>query len=289
MTADSPASLARKLPRNLRSRALGVVGAACGLLGWFGAEPAASADPHPLPFTYPYSTLPRGLTEIEQYVDLTAVRAVVDGAAGTERNTLRGILVTELEYGITDRLELGLYLQLSNDVAGTTGQMPLQLDGVKQRLRYRFADPGVWPVNLAIYGEIAELATEVELEGKVILEKRLGRWLWLANLTAERGFYYSGDDEWVLVPSGGVSFELTPALRLGVEYWGHAEYDPDQMGAKDFAALWHHYVGPTLLFQTARVWLAAAPYIRVDRLDRRGEVGDEFGHFWFRTIVGIDL
>jgi hypothetical protein len=254
------------------------------------ASRPAAADPHPLPFSYPYSTLPRGLSELEQYVDMSPVRAVVDGQTGALGNTPRGIFVTELEYGITDRLELGLYLQLSNDVSGVTGQQPMRFDGIKQRLRYRFADAGVWPVNVAVYGEVAELAIEVELEAKVILEKRLGRWQWLANMTAEREFYYNGRREWVAIPSGGVSFEFTPAFRLGVEYWGHSEFALYEKGETEtFATGWHHYVGPALLFQTSRVWLAAAPYVRLDHLDRAGQVNDQFGRFWLRTIVGIDL
>ena len=28
--------------------------------------------------------------------------------------------------------------------------------GVKQRLRYRFADAGRWPIDVAVYGEVVE-------------------------------------------------------------------------------------------------------------------------------------
>ena len=267
---------------------------ALGIAALALASREAWADPHPLPFSYPYATLPRGLSEIEQYMDMTPVNALVDGQTGERGNTLRGIFVTELEYGLTDRLELGLYMQFSNDITGlSSGQHPLQFDGVKQRLRYRFADPGAWPVNVAIYGEVAELANELELESKIILERRVGRWQFIANMTAEREIYYREPDEWVLMPSGGTSFEITPALHLGVEYWGHAEY-PNEDEPRTFNALWHHYVGPAFLFQTSHFWLAAAPYVRLDRLNRAGESRtgvspDEFGRFWFRTIVGIDL
>jgi hypothetical protein len=261
-----------------------------GLLGLcLVVSRTALADPHPLPFSYPYSTLPRGLTELEQYVDMTPLRTVVNPQDGSTRNRLQGIFVTELEYGITDRLELGLYLQFSNDLSGSTGQQPMQFDGVKQRLRYRFADPGAWPVNLAIYGEVAELSSELELEAKIILERRFGPWQWIVNLTGEHEWYYEGEKELVFVPSGGVSYEVTPACRIGAEYWGRVEHAFDEPGDAPFSALWHHYVGPTFLFQTSRVWLAAAPYVRVDHLGRAGEVGDELGRFWFRTIVGIDL
>jgi hypothetical protein len=159
------------------------------LLSALSLAPArAHADPHSLPYNYPYSTLPRGMSEVEQYVDMTSVKAF--DLTGGQPTTLRSVLVTEIEYGITDRLELGLYFQFANDPgAGTGGAIPLQFDGLKQRLRYRFADAGVWPVNVAVYGEVAELADEIELEAKIILDRRRGRWHLIANLWGEREFY----------------------------------------------------------------------------------------------------
>jgi hypothetical protein len=39
--------------------------------------------------------------------------------------------------------------------------------GIKQRLRYRFADAGRWPIDVALYGEVTENDREIELEAKV--------------------------------------------------------------------------------------------------------------------------
>ena len=251
------------------------------------------ADPHPLPYNYPYSTLPRGMSEVEQYVDMTSVKAF--DLTGAQHTTLRSVLVTEIEYGITDRLELGLYFQFANDPgAGTGGDVPLRFDGLKQRLRYRFADADVWPVNVAIYGEVAELANEIELEAKIILDRRIGRWHLIANLWGEREFYYSGRREWVANPTGGVAFEIVPAFHMGVEYWMHGEFGATPAPGtpatpKSFNENFHHYVGPAFLLQGSRLWVAVAPYLRVDTWDRAGQVGDRFGRFWFRTIIGLEI
>ncbi|MES1171983.1 MAG: hypothetical protein ABUL77_01995 [Bacteroidota bacterium] len=256
---------------------------------WAAANPVR-ADPHPLPYSYPYSTLPRGMSEIEQYVDITPVRSF--DSMGNPTTPMRGVLVTELEYGITDRLELGFYLQFSSDPGSTNGgDAPLRFDGLKQRLRYRFADAGVWPVNVAIYGEIAELQNEIELEAKIILDRRLGRWHLIANLWGEREFYHSGRREWVANPTGGASFEIVPAFHVGIEYWMRAEFGATEAPgiAKPFNARAHHYLGPAFLLQGGRVWLAVAPYLRLDAWDRAGQFSDQFGRFWVRTIVGIDL
>src|SRR3954468_8826688 len=169
------------------------------------APAAASANPRPLPFSYPYETLPAQGMEIEQVVDLTPIR-VLDGS-GDERWTPRSTLVTEIEYGITSRLELGIYIQLA-DTPSSGNDAPLRFDGLKQRLRYRFADPGAWPVDVAIYGEVSELRNELELEAKIILQRRLGPVRLVTNLWAEREIYYSERREWVLHPTAGASYEL---------------------------------------------------------------------------------
>ncbi|MES1210217.1 MAG: hypothetical protein ABUS79_30130, partial [Pseudomonadota bacterium] len=74
------------------------------------AATAARANPRPLPFTYIYETLPHGDAEVELYTDLTPQRLLnADGNAGWH---LASQFQLEVEYGITDRLELGLYLTL---------------------------------------------------------------------------------------------------------------------------------------------------------------------------------
>jgi hypothetical protein len=253
------------------------------------ALPAGAwANPHALPYSYPYATLPEGSLEVEQYTDLTPVPAI--GDTGNPTTLLQGVLVTEVEYGITDQLELGLYLQASDNpgaLTGTVAEAPLVFDGVKQRLRYRLAHVGAWPVDVSLYGEIAELQNEVELEGKVNLERDFGPVQVLVNLWGEREFYFSGRQEWVANPTAGLSYQLAPRLRLGLEYWMHAEFASG--GEVGFNPAPHHYLGPALLLQSTRFWVAAAPYVRLDRFDRSAEVGDQYGPLWVRTIVGIEF
>ena len=141
-------------------------------------------------------------------------------------------------------------------------------------------------MNVAVYGEIAELADEIELEAKILLERRLGRFRLIANLWGERELYFSGGREWVANPTGGVAFEITPALGVGLEYWGHVEFGA---GDEVFNPNFHHYLGPAFLLQGGRAWLAVAPYLRLDSWSRAGEMGDEFGRVWVRAIVGIQL
>jgi hypothetical protein len=73
------------------------------------ASASAAADPRPLPFTYPYATLDEGAAEIEQYADFTPVKAI-SASRGTPVWYGATQFQTEFEYGITNRLELGLYV-----------------------------------------------------------------------------------------------------------------------------------------------------------------------------------
>ncbi len=251
----------------------------------------ALATPHALPFSYPYATLGQGALEIEQYADLTPSPMLIGTGAGGRpltQTALRAVMTTEIEYGLTDRLEGGFYLQGSNDTTAPGGTIPARIDGIKQRLRYRFADPGVLPIDVSVYGEVSEFVDEIELEAKVNLEKRIGRLQLLVNLWAEREFYYSGVAEWVVNPTAGASFQISPAFQLGLEYWGHGEFGGDDPPGA-FNPQFHHYLGPALLLQTGRIWLAAAPYVRLDHLGRAPAVGDEFGPVWVRTILGLEF
>ena len=255
---------------------------------------AALANPRPLPFTYRYATQPEGQAEIEQYADMTPVRALSVGGEKVVRPLLH--YQTEFEYGITDKLELGLYFMFQPTPADATGSTGVFEggNGLKQRLRYRLAEAGEWPVDIALYGEVAETDREIELEAKIILEKRFGKLRLLTNLWVEREMYYDGEREWVLHPTAGATFQATPIVHPGFEWWMRAEY-PDEReetpagSAARFNARAHHYAGPVLLLQFGRVWWVSGAYVRLDQPNRAMQVGDLAGHVWIRSIVGISV
>jgi hypothetical protein len=267
----------------------------------------AGANPRPLPFTYPSEMLQRGGFEVEQFADLTPVPA--DAAGGTHScgpglgnscsTLLQSTLITELEYGLTDQLELGLYFQFSDNASTLTGEAAtptIGFDGVEQRLRYALARPGRWPIDVEIYGEIAEFESEFEVEAKLILQRRFGRVRLMLNLVAEHESYYSGRQEWVLAPTGGFSWEVMPWLNLGLEYWSHGEtgaaapaVGAESQSSAQFNQQFHSYVGPAVMLQFKRLWWSVGGYVRLDAPTRAAEVGDQYGLFWVRSVVGIDL
>ena len=248
---------------------------------------AALANPRPLPFTYTVETLPADGTELEQIVDMTPVRGL--DASGKTPLMPRWGLTLEWEHGLTDRLELGLYTQFSAEPGlGSGAGTPFALDGLKQRLRYRISDAD-WPVEMAAYLEVAELATEIEVEAKLIVQRRLGRLKLVANLWAEREFYYSGQQEWVINPTAGASWELLPAWHVGLETWARQEFPetPVTGAVGQFNTALHAYAGPVVLANLGRLWWTTGVYGRLDAPDRPTQLGDQYGRVWVRTILGV--
>jgi len=250
----------------------------------------AAANPRPLPFSYPYETLGEDEAEIEQYVDVTPVRAIpVATGEPAFINIFR--LQTEFEYGITDRLELGLYVQYVPSPSDAYSSVPSFPggNGMKQRLRLRLAEEGEWPVDVALYGEVCELDTEVELEAKIILQKRFGHARVMVNLWGEREFYYDGRADWVIHPTAGLTYEVTPTFHPGIEYWMRAEYPDDKPPQKIFNDGPHHFIGPAVMLSFGKLWWTTSVYWRASDSQRTVAVGDNAGHFWARTVIGLSL
>ncbi|HEY1547886.1 MAG TPA: hypothetical protein VGG28_08700, partial [Kofleriaceae bacterium] len=161
----------------------------------------AHANPRALPFTYTTDTLAPGQVEFEQTVDLVPLNAVsttASTAPGTNGNAayLASQFLTEFEIGVAPRLELALYLTFVPTVNGNVIEPQSQAimpegNGSKQRIRYTLADPGLWPIDVGVYGELSENEHELEFEGKVLLQRRFGALRVAANLWAEYEFYFA--------------------------------------------------------------------------------------------------
>jgi hypothetical protein len=274
--------------RTNHARVIATAAALCGL----ALTSAANANPMPLPYTYVYSTLPKGEAEIEQYADLTPVKGV-SMASGNPQLYLASQFQTEFEYGITDRLELGLYLALQppgpqglyNTATLTEGT------GTKERLRYRFAEEGELPVDLALYGEVVEFDTELEFEGKILLQKRFGDLIVAANLWGEVEQPYAnplGQVDWVANPTLGATYQITPLVHLGLEGWMRGEW-PYGNPPRVFALGPHEFVGPTFMLDFGRIWWSTGAYLRVDDINHTMTPLDNYGPVWVRTIIGFGL
>lgn len=253
---------------------------------------SARANPRPLPFTYTTDTLAVGAVELEHHVDLTSLRALSPATAMAE-TYLASAFQTELEIGLADRLELGLYFTYVPEFGDAYANQTVIAGagtGLKQRLRYTLADPGAWPIDVGLYGEVVENERELELEAKVLLQIRRGRLRIAANLSGEYELYFSNQRELVANPSLGATCEITPKLHVGLETWLRGEYPTNPKPAmRTFGLGPQAYAGPTVLASFGKVWWAIGLYARVTDVGHDLVPGEPYGRIWMRTLVGHDL
>lgn len=269
-----------------------------GVLFAGGLSLPALANPHPLPFSYPYQTLPQGDIEVEAITDVVPMRVAREAEDGTRDavTALRFQLQGELELGVTDRLELGLYFAFRQ--GATSGTPALRFEGMKQRLRYRFAEEGDLPVDIGVYLEVAEFYNEIELEEKLLLSRRFGYLTAVANLWVEQEYYFQTEEtKLVYNPTLGFVYELSPSFMLGLEYWARGRFDDGGGASEDAAAgasatsgdatTGRHYLGPTFLLQSGEAWWSTGVYARLDHFGDRLSAEDPYGKVWVRTMIGM--
>jgi hypothetical protein len=298
------------LPRVKRALRI-AAGAAVASGALFAREETAQANPRPLPFTYPYETLPEGATEVELYTDMTPLRVQADPADATKGRLWENFyrLQTEFEYGITDRFELGLYQVFeANPQAG--GGNVFSFDGLKARIRTRLAEAGEWPVDVGLYFEVSDFHDELELEQKIILGRRFGHLRVMSNLWVEEEFERPFDDsphrgemEVFFNPTLGATYELSPRIQVGLEYWTRGRIggdDDDESAAPADAAEaearridrrndgFHHFLGPTFHYNMGRAWLSVGVYSHLNDANKP-QPGEAYGPWWARTVLGVDL
>ncbi len=257
----------------------------------------AYANPRALPFTYTTDTLAPGAAEIEQTVDAVPLRATSINT-GAETSYLATSFQTELEIGLCRNLELALYFTFApaQQSLTNTARLP-ESNGIKQRLRYILADPGEWPIDVGFYGELSENDREVELEAKVLLQRRFGKLRVAANLWAEYEFYFEKDAvtgdhqrDVVINPTFGATYEVTPNVHVGLDSWLRGEYPTNPSPAtRTFGLGPEYYIGPAVMMSFEKVWWTVAAYVRVTDTDHDLQIAEPFGKVWFRTMVGYDL
>ena len=272
--------------------------AAGSLLAAMLWSPSARATPHTLPFTYPYETLPEGQAEVEAITDVNMLRVYADPAGDVTKGKLyepQYLLTTEYEYGLSDRLELGLY-QAFYSAPQNGGDNALGFDGLKWRVRTRLAEAGEWPVDVSLYFELETMHDELSFEEKVNLQKEFGNLRWMANLWVEEPIQRPWDSPangqkltFVINPTTGFTYQFTPAFHLGIEYWARGMLAPvgsDQQTRNNNSV--NHYVGPAVNLNFGKLWFTVATYLRANSL-AAPEPGDAYGPVWARAMFGIEL
>lgn len=237
--------------------------------------PEAQAGDSPFGYIYTTDLHPKGEWELEQWVT---------NRRGKSRGDYEAYLYrTEIEYGITDNLQVSQYLNYNSvdafrdNVDGTTGGKFVP-DGVNPMARYRksFYDststeliyrvlsPYKDPIGLALYIEPTYGPKHKELEGKIILQKNFldDQLVWAGNATvAYEREKYSGawEKETELEFTTGLAYRFAANWHGGWEFRNHRDYEG--YGLKNSKrAHSAYFTGPSLHYSD-RKWWATVTYM----------------------------
>lgn len=212
----------------------------------------AEANDRHFGYTYETATMPKGTRELEVW---STARIGHDDFYSRLDHRL------EFETGLTDNLQTSFYLNWEN-ISSADGAGGIATDfawkGISSEWKYKLTDPVADAIGTAFYGELGYNTDEIELEAKLLLDKKLGRFLAATNFVAEMEYAADGDafglEEYELEFDLGLSYEVNPALSLGLELRSHNEIA--KLNGKDMefehSAL---FLGPTLAYSAKSWWL----------------------------------
>lgn len=219
-------------------------------------------------FLYEAPTSPPGSVEMENWI--TWKRG---GDPRFDQVDLRH----EFEFGVTDRLQLSLYLADWN-YQGTPGQNGFALSDAAIEAIYSLSNPVIDPVGLSIYQEVRAGDRLVEWESKAIAQKNYGRWILAYNATLEAVWEGKGleEREGELSQALGASYEISPRLSVGVEFLHELVFED----WRDDENIRNVFVGPNVSYRRNQ-WFVTATAL-AQATDTSGEPD-----FQWRTIFGI--
>jgi hypothetical protein len=252
------------------------------------ALPAAATDRS---FTYTYETpvAAPGHAELEPWITYRT---------GRDQHFNRYDLRVEFEGGITKGLQTSLYMNftgISQDTTDeTTGQtvrsQEFALEGVSNEWKYQLSDPVADVLGSGLYFEGRFAPAETELEGKVLLDKRLGSFVTALNFIGAYEWNFEDraqtEKQLELAVDLAAGFEAVPGLTIGGEIDAPAHFPNEGKSSMVLNA------GPSIAGHLDQWWLAATFLMQVTALKNRtsGSLNlDDFERYQFRTVWGFHL
>jgi hypothetical protein len=222
------------------------------LLASSGLVSMSHADERRFTYVYEPETLPQGAMELENWVTLRAGRSEEVGQDKFNRWDLR----QELEYGVTDKYTVALYLnetaQNYVDPATDEGESEFEWGGLSIENKYNLLNPANNPVGLTLYLEGTYSGEEAELEEKIIFGQRHGNWKWALNLEHATEWEDNLEEvEGEFGGSAGLSYDFAKNWSLGLEARG-------QVITPEYESIdsWAIYVGPVISYRQEKWWAA---------------------------------
>lgn len=193
------------------------------LFAIFLSTPAKAIDPYEFQ-VYGYDTGGKGVFS-PQLLNSFVPYGHKEGDGGTSgtfasQSMMRTAI--ELEYGLTKKIDFATYLNFARP-AGED----IQFAGAKARLRGRFAEKGVLPIDLGWYVEIEQWQRSIngdvlEVEFKPTMQKDIGRVSIIANFPFEKVVRGESKSEQLFEVGylTEVSYQKNSRLRFGIQFVG---------------------------------------------------------------------
>ena len=203
-------------------------------------------------YLYESAVLPKGAHELEIWNTVRLQRKQFYRRIDTR---------TEFEFGLGGNFQTSLYLNMSNISQLTTGVLNTEQSfGISNEWKFKLLDATTDAIGIALYAEGSIKTLESEIEGKVILDKKVDNFLFAFNAVAERSNVSAvsmGDivtqNESIVEFDAGTAYFFTPNFTFGIEARYHTQNPPVIEGGGSYSAL---FIGPTLAYAGPNWWSA---------------------------------
>ncbi len=141
----------------------------------------------------------------------------------------------EMELGLDSFLQSSVYLNFTQQLVAADGGGVQQgggpiLDGISNEWKFKLADSVSDPIGIGLYLEPEFEPDDLEVETKLILDKRMENWLATFNLLAAPTFNYADTgSSFLLRPSLGIGYFVSGVVFFGVEAMDENFYDNQPM------------------------------------------------------------
>jgi len=206
----------------------------------------------------------------------------------------------EFEVGLTNRLQTSFYLNMTAVTAQADSSLGSEFEwgGFSNEWKLKLKDPVADPFGLALYFEWGASTSEVEVEAKLIADKRAGNWLTAFNASIEpewefeieNGSEVEAENETKLEFDLATAYFVRPSTSLGIEVRNHNLYFAE--GGLQHSAL---FAGPVVSYSSEAWWATLTVLPQIAKL--KGTEADKDNHLVLdeleklevRLMFGVDL
>jgi hypothetical protein len=242
--------------------------------------------------TYESTTLPKGKIDIEPWVTY-----------GTGKKNFYNRYDSRLEFetGLTDRIQTSLYLNSSHSSFAKMDSLE-KVSGIDSKSGFSFSNewkfnilnPSTSPVGIGLYAEYSLATDEVELEFKLIIDKKMPKSIISYNLVSETEFEYGfeneknegeieAETEFIIENDLAYMYLFKPKVGLGLEARNHNVFVEGEL---EHSAI---FLGPTLFYSNGNLFAILNIMPQLGSLKIAGTDLDEYEKLTGRIILGVSL